>query len=228
MPTIPAGTRVTRQGPNGAVVLTARVLALLADAYKAVGLPESSLVVTQGSWHRGSQSGSTHDGGGAFDLRIWNLPSAKVEPLVVELRKRNVCAWKRDKAHGGFDPHVHGIVRDEPDLSTGAAFQVREYDRGRDGLSSAGPDYHPRPVQRPFVYGPVIAPFPGTVVSKGASSAVVATMRQALDLPAGNVWDDAVSKAWGGYCLRHPYLIAVGNRSYQINARGYASLVKNL
>ena len=83
-------------------------------------------------------------------------------------------------------------------------------------------------MQRSFFYGPVIAPFPGGVVSKGAKSPVVATMRQALSLPAGDVWDDTVTKAWGGYCLRHPYLIAVGNRSYQINARGYASLVKNL
>lgn len=227
MPTVPAATRVAMPGPNGKVVLTARVWALLRDAYKAAGLRDSDLVVTQGSWHHGAASGSTHDGGGAFDLRVWNLPASKVEPLVVELRKRNVCAWKRDKAHGGFDPHIHGIVRDEADLSTGAEFQVREYDRGRDGLSAAGPDYHPRPVQQPFVYGPTVPDFHGPYRAP-TRGPVVATMRQILGLPAGDQWDDAVSKAWGGYLLRHPYLIAVGNRSFQINARGWASLIKNL
>ena len=63
---LPATSRVTKAGPNGAVVLTARVWALLADAEKAVGLKAGTLVVTQGSWHHGAQSGSTHDGGGAF------------------------------------------------------------------------------------------------------------------------------------------------------------------
>lgn len=224
---VPAATRIAHPGPAGEVVLTAREWALIRDAYKAVGLPESSVVVTQGSWHKGALSGTTHDGGGAFDLRVWNLPAAKVEPLVVALRQRGVCAWKRDKAHGGFDPHIHGIDRFEGGLSTGASFQVREYDRGRDGLSSSGPDYHPRPTQTPFVYGPVIPPFHGPYRAP-TRGPVVATMRQALSLPAGDQWDDALSKAWGGYLLRHPYLIAVGNRSFQINARGWASLIKNL
>lgn len=158
---LPATSRVTKAGPNGAVVLTARVWALLADAEKAVGLKAGTLVVTQGSWHHGAQSGSTHDGGGAFDLRTWNLPASRHEALVVELRKRNVCAWKRDAAHGGFQPHIHGIVRDEAGLSKGARDQVAAYDRGRDGLSAAGPDYHPRPAQHPFSYGPPPAPWGG-------------------------------------------------------------------
>lgn len=158
---LPAAQRVTVPGPNGPVVLTARVWALLRDAYKAAGLKETDLVVTQGSWHHGALSGSTHDGGGAFDLRVWNLPASRHEALVVELRRRNVCAWKRDAAHGGFQPHIHGIVRDEADLASGAVWQVREYDRGRDGLSAAGPDYHPRPAQHPFAYGPPPAPWGG-------------------------------------------------------------------
>lgn len=138
--------RETRDGET----LTRRVWALLADAEAAAGIPPGTLVVTQGSWSAGSLSGSTHLGGGAFDLRTWNLHSGKVEPLVVELRRRNVCAWLRDRQHGGFDPHVHGIVRDEPGLSSGARWQVAEYDAGHDGLSRRGRDYHDRPTQRPF------------------------------------------------------------------------------
>ena len=127
--------------------LYARDWALIEDAALAAGIPAGTVVVTQGSWSAGSLSGSTHLGGGAFDLRTWNLPPGKAEPLVVELRRRNVCAWLRDKAHGGFDPHIHGIVRDDPGLSTGARQQVADYDRGLDGLSRRGPDYHPRPTQ---------------------------------------------------------------------------------
>lgn len=160
---VPAAQKVTRSGPNGPVVLTARVWALLEDAYKAAGIPVSDLVVTQGSWHHGSQSGSTHDGGGAFDLRVWNIPAHLHEALVVELRKRDVCAWKRDAAHGGFSPHIHGIVRDEAALSSGAAWQVRDYDNGGNGLqgASAGKDYHPRPAQHPFHYAPPPPPWGG-------------------------------------------------------------------
>ena len=206
---VPAATRVTRPGPNGDVVLTARVWALLFDAYNAVGLPESSCVVTQGSWHHGAQSGSTHDGGGAFDLRVWNIPAAKLEPLVVELRKRNVCAWKRDKAHGGFDPHIHGIVRDEALLSTGAAFQVREYDRGRDGLSAAGPDYHPRPVQRPFVYAPPPAPYPGKPIGwpdprTTSAGPAILTLEKCFRLPATGLYGKPLRDKIAAWQITHP------------------------
>ena len=139
-------SRETRNGET----LTKRVWALLEDAYAAAGIPVSALHVSQGSWSAGSLSGSTHLGGGAFDLRTWTFPADRIEPLVVELRRRNVCAWFRDQAHGGFQPHVHGIVRDEPGLSSGARWQCSEYDAGRDGLNRRGPDYHPRPTQRPF------------------------------------------------------------------------------
>lgn len=45
---------------------------------------------------------------------------------------------------------MHVVVRDEPDLSTGAARQVSEYDAGRVGLASRGNGYHPRPGWAPF------------------------------------------------------------------------------
>ncbi len=206
---LPATSRVTKAGPNGATVLTARVWALIADAEKAVGLKAGTLVVTQGSWHHGAQSGSTHDGGGAFDLRVWNIPAAKIEPLVVELRKRNVCAWKRDKQHGGFDPHIHGIVRDEADLSRGAAFQVREYDAGRDGLAAGGKDYHARPQQRPFVYGTPPAPYPGKPIGwpsarTCSSGAPIVTLEKCFGLPITGQFSAALSRKITGWQLTHP------------------------
>jgi hypothetical protein len=148
--------KITKNGQT----LTARMWQLLEDAYTAAGMdPDRYLVVTQGSYKGGSgasASGSTHDGGGAADLRTWNLPASQqanlCQNVVVELRKRNGCAWYRDQAHGGFDPHIHVIVRDEPALSSGARWQVSEYDRVHNGLSNQGPDYHPRPIQRPYQF----------------------------------------------------------------------------
>lgn len=206
---LPAGQKVTRPSPNGPVTLTARVWALLADAEKAVGLKPGTIVVTQGSWHHGAQSGSTHDGGGAFDLRVWNLPAAKVEPLVVELRKRNVCAWKRDKAHGGFDPHIHGIVRDEAGLSSGAAWQVREYDAGRDGLSAGGRDYHPRPPQHAFVYGDPPAPYPGEPIGwpsprTTSEGPAIVTLEKCFGLPITGKFSNALSRKITVWQLTHP------------------------
>lgn len=230
---VPAATRVTRPGPNGDVVLTARVWALLFDAYKAVGLPESSCVVTQGSWHHGAQSGSTHDGGGAFDLRVWNLPTAKHEPLVVELRKRNVCAWKRDKAHGGFDPHIHGIVRDEAGLASGATWQVADYDRGNNGLQgkSAGKDYHPRPAQHPFIYGPPPAPWGGKNIGwLSTQRAQILTAQTVLGVKQSGTYlpiiDGAFRKAIGDYQASHPAAFkADGSKPGVIGQVLYASLL---
>ena len=230
---VPATQHVTVPGPAGPVTLTARVWALLRDAYKAAGLKETDLVVTQGSWHHGSLSGSTHDGGGAFDLRVWNIPAAKVEPLVVELRKRNVCAWKRDKVHGGFDPHIHGIVRDEAGLASGAAWQVADYDRGNNGLqgASAGKDYHPRPAQRPFVYGPPPAPWGGKNIGwLSTQRAQILTAQRVLGVRQSGTYlpiiDAGFRKAIGDYQASHPAAFkADGSKPGVIGQVLYASLL---
>lgn len=130
--------------------LSARTWSVITSAWTAAGLAARPNLA-QGSWHHGSQSGSTHDGGGAADIRTNGfVPAGKREALVVALRARNACAWYRDEAHGGFSPHIHLIVRDEPGLSSGAQQQVEAYDHGLDGLSAAGHDYHGRPVQYPI------------------------------------------------------------------------------
>lgn len=153
----PASEKVTRGGET----LSARMWAALEDAYRAADLdPAVYLVVTHGSWDHYSGSGSTHDGGGAADLRTWNLPASARENLcgrlVTELRRRcGLAVWYRDSTHGGMDPHIHVLLRDEPGLASGATWQVGEADAGRNGLSSGGPDYHPRPTWVPFVYPPI-------------------------------------------------------------------------
>jgi hypothetical protein len=132
----------------GGKTLSVRLWALLADAYAEAGLdPDRDLVVTQGSYHSGPLSGSTHDKGGAFDLRVWNFPTSKREPLVRALRRRNVAAWERSERTDSWTKgdHIHGIHIDDGDLSSGAEWQVQEFLAGRDGLSRRGKDYHKRP-----------------------------------------------------------------------------------
>ena len=126
-----------------------RVLSLINKGFDNADIPLSKRWISQGSYHHGSLSGTTHDGGGTADIgHLWQLTSAEIARLVVELRKLGAVAWYRDSSHGGFKaPHLHVVVRGEPDLSPSAAWQIAEYDAGRNGLSgsSAGPDYHPRP-----------------------------------------------------------------------------------
>lgn len=175
--TAAATPRVTINGKT----LSARMWAMLEDAYRAAGAdPAKYLYVGQGSFRADDPvpaSGTTHNGGGAADLRVWNLPDAVqanlCEKLVRELRRRGGCAWFRDQEHGGFAPHIHVILRDEPGLSSSAAWQCEEYDAKRDGLTRGGPDYGPRPTWVPFVYPPVTGQATGVhVVLVGGRTAL--------------------------------------------------------
>lgn len=152
-----SGKRITVDG----WLISERSYSLIQDSFRAVGLPQSARELAQGGWHHGSQSGSTHDGAGAWDLRVVNIPDWQIEPLIVELRKRaGLAVWFRDEEHGGFDgPHIHGITSDEDGLSDGARWQVEEAKAGRNGLSNRGKDYHPRPRWTPYVW-PVTATGP--------------------------------------------------------------------
>lgn len=159
----------TDRGTRDGQTLTVRMWAMLEDAYRSIGLnPAQHLYVTKGSWKETTAtSGSTHNGAGAADLRVWVLPASAQEnlcrDLVVAIRARGGCAWFRDAVHGGFDPHIHVIDRFEPGISDAAAWQVAEYDRGHDGLSAQNADYHPRPKQTEFVMnsGGIVPPVTG-------------------------------------------------------------------
>ena len=145
-----ADTRVTR----GGATLTARVWQELEAAYRECGVdPGRYLEVSQGSWEGDvDASGSTHDGGGAYDLRTTVLPPYKAEPIVNALRRMGSCAWVRGDGDG-MSPHIHGIDRNEDGLSSGARDQVRWYDEGKTGLSSQGKDPNTyRPTQVAYVY----------------------------------------------------------------------------
>jgi hypothetical protein len=161
------------------IELSDTFLALIRDAAKAAGIDPAKVVITQGSWHKGALSGDTHNGNGAADIRVWNLPSGLLEKFVVELRRRGGIAWLRDRAHGWTSgDHIHVIWRDAKGLSSGAKWQVAEYDKGHDGLSRRGPDYHPRPKQYRFVVKPKV----------GTATVVESTwVRKAPDLNGARV-----------------------------------------
>jgi hypothetical protein len=141
--------KVTRNGKT----LTTRVWGLLDDARSHAELPPGTAYVMQGSWSGATASAGTHTGGGAFDLSVRGLTEKQQLRLIWHLRRRNVCAWIRSPKYGWPSrlggPHIHGIVRDEPGLSSSARAQVVKYDRKQNGLAQNNPDPHKRPKQYP-------------------------------------------------------------------------------
>lgn len=135
--------------------IASRVWASILDAADAAGIDPSLIQLVQGSYSGGSvaASGTTHDGGGAYDLRLRGISDAKAVEWCIALRERGGCAWPRIPSYG-WDKgrHVHGIDRFEPDLSPSARWQVGEYDAHRNALSgsSSAPDPIPHPKQTKF------------------------------------------------------------------------------
>lgn len=120
----------------------------------AVGTPTlPTITPVQGSWSipsKDSASALTHTGGGAMDVSISGWTAAQVWSLLGECRRRGFVAWHRTRAQG-FAPHVHAVMDGCPHLSGlanpvlgTAAWQVREYHAGRNGLAGRGPDDGPR------------------------------------------------------------------------------------
>lgn len=133
-----------------------RVWASVLDAADAAGIDPSLIELVQGSYSGGSveASGGTHDGGGAYDLRLRGISDAQAVEWCIALRERGGCAWPRIPSYGwGKGRHIHGIDRFEPDLSSAARWQVSEYDAHRNALSppSTAHDPIPHPTQTKFI-----------------------------------------------------------------------------
>lgn len=124
------------------VTLNYRTLEMLTVVDRALSF---SIVLTQGSYNTSvSQSGGTHDGGGALDVRAHNLTSSQRESVVYQLRKAGFAAWLRTPAQGDWPYHIHAIAVGDRELSPAAADQVADYYAGRNGLASNAPDDGPR------------------------------------------------------------------------------------
>ena len=151
-----------------------RTVAMVQAAEK---IYKSQFGIIQGSYNKGGveASAGTHDGGGAIDVDVVKLSAAQRKAVVLALRQVGFAAWLRTPAQGRWPYHVHAIAIGDKDLSRGAAIQVAEYKRRRNGLANRGKDDGP-----PGCYGmtweiylkahpaPVPAAVPDSTISLGA------------------------------------------------------------
>jgi hypothetical protein len=130
----------------GESILNARTVAMLAHAQSLYNGPIdlTGIAVTQGSYNAGvvALSFGTHDGGGAVDISVRNIPVDfsirwdDIPPLVDALRRAGFAAWYRDEADD-MTPHIHAIAIGDAELSRAASLQLDGrygYFRGFDGL----------------------------------------------------------------------------------------------
>lgn len=146
----------------GESVLNQRTVSMLEHAQILYGGPIdlTGRHLTQGSYNAGvvALSFGTHDGGGAVDISVRNLPidySVRyddIEPLVQALRTAGFAAWYRDEKDG-MTPHIHAIAIGDEELSYVAALQINGrygYFRGFNALPQEDgvpiPDAHGGPV----------------------------------------------------------------------------------
>ncbi len=116
---------------------------------KKHGLP-AGWPIFQGSYNTGvSDSGGTHDGGGALDIDTSNMSEKQILTAVEAMRRAGFAAWHRDDAAGWADDHIHAIAIGDRQMSAAAHVQVVEYFHGGDGLSGSFPDPHTR-IGRPI------------------------------------------------------------------------------
>lgn len=121
-------------GPPGQVStfrghrLNARTIGMVLDAERMLG---RQFHITQGSYStRVAASGSTHAGGGVLDTNGpggWNA-------AVTALRRAGFAAWHRTPSQGPWGHHIHSVAKGDPTASAAAKAQVRDFQRGGDGL----------------------------------------------------------------------------------------------
>lgn len=130
----------------GYSTLNQRTLWMLERAQEFYGgtIPITGAGITQGSYNPGGVAASfgTHDGGGAVDLTVRNIPydySIKWEDiprLIDALRLAGFAAFYRDEREN-LTPHIHAIAIGDAELSPAAAEQLTGtfgYFRGYDGF----------------------------------------------------------------------------------------------
>ena len=122
--------------------LNKRTAAMVEAAEK---LYKSKFAILQGSYNKAGveASAGTHDGGGAIDIDVRTKSVAQRVAVVKAMRAVGFAAWLRTPAQGNWPYHVHAIAVGDKDLSRGAATQVAEYHRKRNGLANRGNDDGP-------------------------------------------------------------------------------------
>lgn len=131
--------------------LNRRTIAAIKWAEKNDGVAKT-YVISQGSYNGGrvAASGSTHDGGGAVDISDSNLTKEERIKVVRALKNAGFAVWFRPDVEGLWGSHIHAILKNDPELSSGAKSQVVSFMAGRDGLRGNRVDdtYRPDPPVR--------------------------------------------------------------------------------
>jgi TP901 family phage tail tape measure protein len=123
------------------VTLNTRTINMLLSAERVLG---RAFHITQGSYStRVAASGSTHSGGGAMDTNGpggWNA-------AVSALRRAGFASWHRTPSQGPWGHHIHSIAIGDSSASASAKRQVRDFQRGGDGLGGMAKGGAVLPVQ---------------------------------------------------------------------------------
>jgi hypothetical protein len=105
------------------------------------------------------ESGGTHDGGGAIDVRVRDLSTTNRWRTVQALRQVGFAAWLRTPAQCGgcWSAHIHAIAIGDTDVwqrngRTTNRDQVADYIRSRNGLASHAADNTPRQYRVGFTW----------------------------------------------------------------------------
>jgi hypothetical protein len=117
---------------------------------------------TQGSFSTSvAASGNTHAGAGAVDISTRVLTRKERVRLMHALKDAGAACWYRTPDQG-FSPHIHCLTigggKDGTEdiggnrLSSAAQWQIRQYDKGMNGLSNAGKDNTYRASKRRFSF----------------------------------------------------------------------------
>ncbi len=114
--------------------LNERTLWMLETAERLFG---QEVKLSQGSYHHGSLSSDTHDGGGAMDVEIGAYNKSERKHLLTSFRQAGFAAWIRTP-DDGFAYHLHAIAIGDKQLAKGAKDQVEAYFNGYDGLWHEG------------------------------------------------------------------------------------------
>lgn len=113
------------------------------------GKHHKKIRLAQGSFNSSvAASGSTHKGDGVFDARTAGvgLTASETVSLARAMADSGIAPYIRD-SRDGMDPHIHGLVIDDPEMDPSAKRQVADWDKGLNGLNNHAKDritYRPK------------------------------------------------------------------------------------
>ena len=126
------------------VLLNNRTISALEWVERKSGI---EILPTQGSYNAGGVSGSkgTHDGGGAVDLSIKDLPVSKQNLLDHWMRRAGFASWIRQPIPGLWGIHLHAELIGDREASESAKAQWLSFRAHRNGLRDNAYDRAWRP-----------------------------------------------------------------------------------